>query len=398
MRLTFLALLLCLGPRLMGQNTAEQKIQRALIQAQDGSTIELEEGFFEISKSLSLEGKKNLTIQGKGIDKTILSFKNQVSGAEGLRISGCQNIRLENFSVEDSKGDLIKASEVQGMYFYKIRTAWTGTPKASNGGYGIYPVLCKGVVIDSCIAIGASDAGIYVGQSQDIEVRYSLARNNVAGIEIENSLDARVHHNVAIENTGGILVFDLPDLVQKKGGRVQVYDNRIERNNYPNFAPKGNIVASVPAGTGVLIMATSQVQVYRNQIIEHQTIGTGIISYLMLQRTVSSTDYDPYPSSIDVFENTFLRSPGRVPFKGTFGKLFRLVIKAGKNPPNIVYDGILDPKRLDAKGKLLPEYLICIRNNKGQSFLNLDAEHNFKSKSNDVSAYDCTANLEKKLD
>ena len=65
----------------------------------------------------------------------------------------------------------------------------------------------KDVLIDGCVAIGASDAGIYVGQSQNIIVKNSIAQYNVAGIEIENSFYADVFDNLTSHNTGGILVF-----------------------------------------------------------------------------------------------------------------------------------------------------------------------------------------------
>ena len=60
----------------------------------------------------------------------------------------------------------------------------------TNGAYGIYPVESKDVLIDSVLVRGASDAGIYVGQSRNIIVRHSTAVENVAGIEIENSFEA----------------------------------------------------------------------------------------------------------------------------------------------------------------------------------------------------------------
>ncbi|GIS32108.1 MAG: hypothetical protein Ct9H90mP4_00220 [Gammaproteobacteria bacterium] len=62
-----------------------------------------------------------------------------------------------------------------------LKTEWTGGPKPTNGAYGLYPVESKNVLIDGCVAIGASDAGIYVGQSQQIIVRNSSAHYNVAG-------------------------------------------------------------------------------------------------------------------------------------------------------------------------------------------------------------------------
>ena len=116
-------------------------------------------------------------------------------------------------------------------------------------------------MIEHCIAIAASDAGIYVGQSEDIIVRYSEAFDNVAGIEIENSTRADVYGNNVHGNTGGILVFDLPDLPVKEGRLVRIFDNIIKNNNLDNFAPEGNIVGKVPAGTGIMIMATEMVEV-----------------------------------------------------------------------------------------------------------------------------------------
>src|SRR3546814_2859165 len=95
--------------------------------------------------------------------------------------------------------------------------------------------LSSDVLIDSVYVRGASDAGIYVGQSKNIVVRDSVATENVAGIEIENSYDADVHDNVATKNTGGILVFDLPSLPMQGGHNVRVFENVVNDNSTPNF-------------------------------------------------------------------------------------------------------------------------------------------------------------------
>ena len=143
-----------------------------------------------------------------------------------------------------------------------IRTEWTGGPKSTNGAYGLYPVESKDVLIDGCIAIGASDAGIYVGQSENIIVRNSRAHYNVAGIEIENSYYADVYDIIASHNTGGILVFDLPDLPQQGGHHVRVFRNKAIDNDTDNFAPEGNIVGEgwtgKPGGPHAEIVALNQ--------------------------------------------------------------------------------------------------------------------------------------------
>ena len=367
----------------------EKKIQTEMILADDGSVVNIEEGTFSISKSLSMDGKKNITIKGQGIDKTILSFKNQTSGAEGIKITNCENIILEDLTVQDSKGDLIKTMHVKGITFRRVKAEWTGVPSKDNGGYALYPVLCENVLIDSCIAIGASDAGIYVGQSKYIVVKNCRAYQNVAGIEIENSLYADVYDNIATGNTGGILVFDLPDLVQKKGGFVKVHNNIIKENNLSNFAPKGNIVAKVPKGTGMLVIATSHIEVYKNDIVNNATMGIGIISYFMTENKINDKQYNPIPTAINIHDNTFERKKRKVPMEGRFGQMYRFKLKFGRNAPHIVYDGTVNPLMKGKDGKVSAANRICIKNNKNQSFANIDAEHEFKNISRDISPYDC---------
>lgn len=372
-----------------GQADFEKKVQTQLIMAKDGSDVEITEGSFQLTKSLSLEGKKNIVIRGKGMDKTILSFKNQTSGAEGIRVTDCENITIEDMTVQDSKGDLIKTLHVKGITFRRVKAEWTGKPSKTNGAYALYPVQCENVLIDGCTARGASDAGIYVGQSKQIVVKNCFATENVAGIEIENSLHADVFDNVATGNVGGILVFDLPDLVQKQGGYVRVYKNTIKENNLENFAPKGNIVAKVPDGTGVLILATNHVEVFDNQIINNKSLGLGIISYFMTENKIKDKVYYPYPTAIYVHDNNFERKRVRATSKGRFGQIYRFKLRFGRNVPHILYDGIVDPKTLDASGKVKPESRICIRNNKNQTVANMDAKNDFKNINRDAAAFDC---------
>lgn len=368
--------ILGLSMTVSAQKEFQKKIQSEMILAEDGALIELPAGTFTLTNTLSLEGKKKITIRGKGMDKTILSFKDQTDGAEGIRVSDGVDIVLEGFTVQDAKGDAIKTMHVNGILFKSVKTEWTGGPSAKNGGYGLYPVQCTNVIIDRCMAIGASDAGIYVGQSQDIVVKSSVAHHNVAGIEIENSIRAKVYDNEAYENAGGLLVFDLPDLIQKKGGDVQVYHNYIHDNNFENFAGKGNIVANVPTGTGLLILATKGVEVFENKFINNQSVGAGIVSYYTMQKPIKDKQYDPVPSNISIHDNVFERKPTAPVSKDPIGMIVGK--KYGADMPNILFDGIKSKKVLDADGNYLPGNCISIVNNKGQSIVTMDVEHMFK--------------------
>jgi parallel beta-helix repeat protein len=319
---------------------AYEEIQEALILAEPGDVVRLTAGIFELEDSLSLD-IDSVRIEGEGMNQTILSFKNQQSGAQGLSVTS-DNVTLQDFAVQDAKGDAIKVKGVTNIKFLRVKTEWTNGPSSSNGAYGLYPVESQNVLIDGCVAIGASDAGIYVGQSQNIIVRNSRAEFNVAGIEIENSYYADVHNNIATNNTGGILIFDLPSLPQQRGHHVRVFNNQSVGNNTDNFAPEGNIVGEVPRGTGIIIMANSDVEIFDNTIGENDTVNIAVVTY------GSETDddqYYPHPKSIQIHGNEF-GSTGHNPdtSKGDLAQM--LYDLSGGNMPDIFWDGLLPVSQL----------------------------------------------------
>ena len=316
------------------------EIQEALILANPGDIVHISEGFYKLEDSLSID-IDNLTLQGDGINKTILSFKDQMSGAQGLSVTS-DGVALQDFAVEDAKGDAIKVKGVHGINFIRVRTEWTNGPNELNGAYGLYPVESKNVLIDSCVAIGASDAGIYVGQSENIIVKNSRAEFNVAGIEIENSYYADVFDNHAENNTGGILVFDLPDIPQQGGHHVRVFRNKSINNNTDNFAPEGNIVGEVPRGTGIIIQANSHVEIFENDIGGNDTVNIAIVTY---GYETEDENYYPHPRSIQIHNNRFTKS-GNNPDLET-GELAKILYElSDKNMPDIFWDGILPMKQI----------------------------------------------------
>ncbi|MEO0896176.1 MAG: parallel beta-helix domain-containing protein [Bacteroidota bacterium] len=386
-------LLLILGlPGLLvhAQKDIRKQLQSQFIMAEEGDTINVPAGNFVSTGAISMDEKKNIVIRGAGIDKTVISFKGQTDGAEGFRVDNSENITMMGMTLQDAKGDLIKVMNTKGIFMIDLKVEWTGKPKKTNGAYGFYPVSCENVLIDRCVAIGASDAGVYVGQSHNIVVKNTVAYRNVAGIEIENSTMADVHDCEAYENTGGLLVFDLPDLPKKHGGNVRLYNNYVHDNNFKNFAPKGNSVAFVPPGTGVIILAASDVEVYNNRIINNQSFSTAIASYYLTERPINDKEYYPYPTRINIHDNEFQRERTRPTFKHKLGLLAFKMYK--KDLPHIWYDGILDKDKVGDNGMYTSDHQLCIKNNKNGSFVNLDADNSFKNTSEDLKVYDCERN------
>ncbi|MDA9636658.1 right-handed parallel beta-helix repeat-containing protein [SAR86 cluster bacterium] len=316
-------------------DSSQDEIQEALILAEPGDTVYLKEGIYNLRHGLSLD-VNDIVIQGSGMNKTILDFSDQKTGAQGLIVTS-DNVVLKDFAVENAKGDAIKSKGVKNISFLRIRTEWTNGPDSKNGAYGLYPVESIGVLIDECVAIGASDAGVYVGQSEQIIVRNTRAEFNVAGIEIENSYHADVYNNIATNNTGGILIFDLPNLPKQGGKNVRVFQNKSFKNNTENFAPEGNIVGEVPKGTGLIIMANRNVEIFDNDFYDNETVHIAVVAGDLES---GDDNYDPYPKSINIHHNRY-SNVGSEPdsSRGDLGPI--LVDIAGTNMPDIIWDGLL---------------------------------------------------------
>ncbi|MCB9563211.1 MAG: right-handed parallel beta-helix repeat-containing protein [Kofleriaceae bacterium] len=372
---------------------SQTEIQTALIDVQPGSTIAFAAGTFSFTSDLSLD-VDGVTIQGAGMDDTILSFAGQTSGGQGILVTA-DDFTIQDIGLEDSPGDLLKIEGADGVTIRRVRAEWTGGPMSSNGSYGLYPVQCSNVLIEGSKAIGASDAGIYVGQSDNIIIRDSVAESNVAGIEIENSTDADVHDNEAYHNTGGILVFNLPGLQVHNGARTRVFDNHSYDNDTENFAPAGNIVGKVPTGTGIAILAAHEVEIFGNTIENHASVNLGIISYSTTGLDFSDALYDPDPDTLYIHDNTFTGTSANP--TGELGALLILAMSELQSPfmavPDIAWDGVVPADKADPADptKLMDALQICIQNNGDADFANLHWPNTEDPiASTDASDHDCT--------
>lgn len=315
--------------------TTPQKMDAATLQAlligvEEGGVVELPEGTIELVDGLSLD-VNSVTLRGAGQDKTILDFSGQSGAGEGLLITS-DDVIVEGFTMRDTKGDGIKSKGADRITYRDLTVEWSGGPDESNGAYGVYPVESSDVLVERVTVRGASDAGIYVGQSDNIIVRDSLAEFNVAGIEIENSTRADVYNNTVTNNTGGVLVFDLPDLPKIGGHSTRVFGNQIFDNNTRNFAPPGNIVASVPSGTGIIVQANERVEIFDNTLTDNRTAHILLVAYAP---EFTDERYNPLPRNIYITQNVY-ENGGYEPQ----GDLKMLAMLMGGDLPDIVSDGV----------------------------------------------------------
>lgn len=309
---------ICPGP------DAQKDALIAFFDAHEGDTIEFCEGKFDFTNGLAMIGKKGITIKGAGRDKTYLRFANS-SDQDGFNLNRMTGVTVQGLTIYDAPGNGLRIFRSDNVIVRDVKVGWSisdpGTPYGNynsnpdswsgNGSYAFYPVITHKVLIEDSVSVGSADAGVYVGQSSDILVRRTEAYHNVAGFEFENTYRAEFVDNYAHDNVGGFLVFDLPGRVQF-GEKNLVHHNKSYNNNIKSFAPHGAIVAYVPAGTGVLVFASDQLELYDNDIKDNKTVGIVIANYGLADPNQSQTRYDFFPEGTHIYNNT-LTNNGYLP-------------------------------------------------------------------------------------
>ncbi len=381
MQKTVMLTMLVLGFGCAEQTPFEQRFRSALETAQPGDVIEIPAGTFTFDRSLIMN-TDGVTIRGQGMDNSVLSFKGQLAGAEGLSVSA-SDFTIEDLAIEDTVGDALKINEGSNIVIRRVRTEWTNGPDVNNGAYGIYPVQTTNVLIEDNVAIAASDAGIYVGQSEQIVIRGNRAEFNVAGIEVENSVGADVYNNTAVSNTGGILVFNMPG-IPKRGYSTRVFNNDVHQNNTANFAAPGTAVSGVPAGSGIMVNSNDEVEIFNNRISGNQTANIVLSSYFSAnyagQREIAE-EFDPYPELISIYDNDMSGS-GTDPGMDYLVALRDAIFGPQGAFPDIIWDGLVDPEKPENRD------VICVDNGDVQ-LLNIDAGNRFANPTLDMTPYQC---------
>jgi parallel beta-helix repeat protein len=268
-------------------------IQSAVLAAQPGDTIRVRPGTYHetvyvdkdgIALTGSIEHGEWPTLDGEGTRNDAILYSGN-------------GITVENFAIMHYKGNGVMGQA--GNNFVIRNNIITDA-----GVYGIFPQFGQNGVITNNILSGIADAAIYVGMSDNVHVAHNEVFGNVAGIEIENSRHAIVEGNYAHDNTSGILVFITPGLPIKTTYDVIVRNNFVIGNNHPNFGAAGSIVAGVPAGTGILVMAADDVRLEGNIITGNDNVGIAITDHGHAANLTLDPESEPNSDQIAILDNT----------------------------------------------------------------------------------------------
>lgn len=332
----------------------------AMIQAAPGDSIEFGCGYFELTSTFQLTDTEDVLVKGCGKDKTVLSFKNN-NAPEGVLAVNVRGVTYQDFTVADTGGNGFELRGVDNAKLLRVRAIWSSgggresadpitasnfkdrltvactapptldptapenkgrpgttspdyTPSPKSGRYGIYPVSSENILIDDAESIGASDAGIYVGQTNTAIIKNSRAAYNVFGFEIENVQGGEYANNLAECNTGGFLVYDL-DGLRQYGDRSRMYGNIARRNNTYNFTA-GGIVGSVPPGSGMITLSYDRIDIFDNTFENNNTAGIIHTSYEVFPEGAgrpSEKRIDWYTEGVHIYRNKFINNGNALP-------------------------------------------------------------------------------------
>ena len=211
-------------------------------------------------------------------------------------------------------GSLISGLTVRGFddfgVFLLCVDHWriTRVRAIDNGEYGTFPSHTLIGRLDHSFASGSNDTGHYIGQSTRARVDHNVAKDNVSGFELENSSRIRADHNLASGNTGGILSFTLPGLDVKSNSDNRIDHNRVLRNNRKNTClDPEDTVCSVPAGTGILMLAVDRNVVDSNRVTGNKSYGIAVANYCVAlgvsAEDCAALDIQPDPDDNRVIGN-----------------------------------------------------------------------------------------------
>jgi len=271
-----------------------ETIQQAVDRSGPGDTIEVPYGIYHEAVVLDWSGVKLIGIPNDKGELPIIDGEGTRS--DGVIASG-NNFEMAFFSVKNYTSNGVLVEGATKVYLHDLYIENTGV-------YGVYPVRCTDVLMERIEATLMNDAAIYAGKSQDVIIRDTLTYGNVIGIELENTVNGEVYNNVAHDNTVGIFIDLLPQLPSKVSLYTKVHDNIVENNNGENFARADTSAALIPPGTGVLILAADEVEIFDNTIKGNKTGGLAVFN-LTIGFATNEIDVGPNPEHVYAHDNIY---------------------------------------------------------------------------------------------
>ena len=323
-------------------------INAAIELASSGDVICLEPGNYDMEGSVFVSDKQNLTIKGIGDSVMDVRLDYAGRGDRGFDVTA-DGFEIENMWISNTAGNGVEIKADAGV-FRKLFVNWDAGSDPANGAYSVYPTKCSNTLVEYVEVVGASDAGIYVGQCEGGIVRYNKIYSNVAGIEVENSIDVEIYENEAFDNVAGLLPLQEPNLDRLRNENILWHHNVAYCNNHDNFARPGTTVSNIPPGIGAMTFAGDGIEMHSNVYDSNVSTGDLIVSNTILCLVAgddcnSQDGYNPYPENIYIHDNQYFNN-GTDP-QGILADIALLIPAWTDNPPRVIWDGFINADTTD---------------------------------------------------
>ncbi|HVU87371.1 MAG TPA: parallel beta-helix domain-containing protein [Pirellulales bacterium] len=280
-----------------------QSIQAAVDRARPGDRIQVLPGTYSESVTIDFDDIELVGIVQNG-ERPVFDGKGKMNDA--VLVSG-NNFVISGFEVRDYKGNGVVVNKAKNATFRNLVCHNTGK-------YGVYPVLCQGVLVENCVVSDVWDAGVYAGQCQDVVIQNCESYRCTIGMETENCVNVLMANNSAHQNSLGLLVVLLPDLPTTVASNARVINNRVLDNNYPNLSPPGNTVNLVEPGIGIAVNAADNTEVTKNEVRGHGSYGIAMYALTDVFPPEHKLNVEPNPDGNYIHDNA-LADNGQNPSK-----------------------------------------------------------------------------------
>lgn len=313
-----------------------ESIQAAIDDAPDGSIVFVRPGTYVIEETITIN--KPLHLVGLGWPGSVVIEESQNLSERlrnGILARDVQGLSLINLTVRGFTGNGVFFVGVDGFLLFRLIT-----DQLREGAYGLFPVRSQNGIVARCTATGADDAGIYVGQSENVAVVHNEAYGNVIGFEAENVKRNRWAHNRGYDNAAGMLAIFLPPsryISVLHAEQLLVEHNRFTDNNAENFAPEGELASFVPSGTGLLVIGYDDSLIRRNRVTGNRFAGIGLGSTLTLLNIAGRLPEDPADLGIEPHPDDVRIVDNRVTGNG-FGDPLVLSEEVAIPPVDLLWD------------------------------------------------------------
>jgi parallel beta-helix repeat protein len=312
-------------------------IRAALAQAQPGDRVAVLPGTYREGKPGDLNAltisKSGITLVGLSLPHRPVVLENAGGQSFGIWVSprdssgaaaqsdrehppcGRQGTTVRDFSLS---GFTVRGFALDGVHLTCVDGfSLSGNVADGNGEYGLFPIRSRhGRISFNEVKHTQADAGIYVGQSEDVDIRNNHVHGNQLGIEVENSVSCDVVGNLVHGNTFGVFVDILPFLQRHRQAGTTITGNQIYDNNRPNTAEPDELIGRLPPGIGILLTGADRTRVSENAVTGNHFAGIGVTSlclaFALQGLPCTGLDIEPNPDFNRIVRNLVLGN-GDVP-------------------------------------------------------------------------------------